>query len=242
MKASSFYIKIADRNIRVVPLTDQLVRFCEDYVIPVDRTREVDFSVTLTSQDIDRERRKSLEEPGAPFSEAYLESLALARKVSDALFKFDTLMIHGSCLEMDGAACLFTAPSGVGKSTHARLWRTRFGDRVKMINDDKPFVAVTDTGAIAYGSPWDGTHHLSTNKSAPLKAICLIHRDTLNHIESLSAEEAYPELFGQVYRPKGDTKRLMSLVDSLAGRVDLYALGCNMEIEAAEVAYEGMRP
>ena len=40
--------------------------------------------------------------------------------------------------------------NGTGKSTHARLWRETFGDRVWMINDDKPLLRIESEGA---GSP-----------------------------------------------------------------------------------------
>ena len=50
-------------------------------------------------------------------------------------------------------------------------------------------------------------------------------------------------LLQQVYRPADMLKMssTLSLVDRLADNVRLYRLGCNMDIEAAKVAYEGMR-
>ena len=50
-------------------------------------------------------------------------------------------------------------------------------------------------------------------------------------------------LLQQVYRP-ADVKRLqktLALIDTLTDSVMLYRLGCNMDISAAKVAYEGMR-
>ena len=78
---------------------------------------------------------------------------------------------------MDGEAYIFTAVSGTGKSTHAMLWREVFGERVRMINDDKPLIRITPEGkAVVYGTPWDGKHHLSKNSAFPLKAICWLTR------------------------------------------------------------------
>ena len=34
---------------------------------------------------------------------------------------YDTFLFHGSAIAVDGAAYIFTAKSGTGKSTHARL-------------------------------------------------------------------------------------------------------------------------
>ncbi len=248
MNEAGFQIKLADRIIGVTPLSGSLKEFCRDYLAESAQTIPSDFSVTLTSEDLARERALSETEErqvktgGKPATDGYLETLSLARRVTEGLLAYDTILLHGSCLALDGEGYLFTAPSGVGKSTHAGFWRARFGERVQMINDDKPFLGITERGVTAYGSPWDGGHHLSTNTGVPLKAICLLERDRTNHIVPISEEEAYPMLFRQTYRPKtaGASEKLLPLVGQLAAQVNLYTLYCNMDPEAAEIAYEGM--
>lgn len=56
----------------------------------------------------------------------------------------NTFLFHGSCVAVDGEGYLFAAKSGVGKSTHARLWRELLGDRAVMFSDDEPLIRVTD--------------------------------------------------------------------------------------------------
>jgi serine kinase of HPr protein (carbohydrate metabolism regulator) len=51
---------------------------------------------------------------------------------------YGVILFHGSALSLDGEGFIFTAKSGVGKSTHAGLYRELYGERVEMINDDKP--------------------------------------------------------------------------------------------------------
>lgn len=175
-------------------------------------------------------------------SPAYLETLAVQRKLSEALIDYDTILFHASALAVDGKGYLFTALSGTGKSTHARLWREAFGDRVTMINDDKPFIHIGEDEVRVYGSPWDGKHHLSTNTSVPVKAICILTRDTTNHIEKISADEAFSILLQQTYRSKDPAKivKTIDLLIQMTKQVSLYRLGCNMDPEAAIVSYEGM--
>ena len=50
-------------------------------------------------------------------------------------------------------------------------------------------------------------------------------------------------LLQQVYRPADMLKmaKTLALVDRLADSVKLYQLGCNMDISAAKIAYEGMQ-
>lgn len=201
--------------------------------------------ITTTQQDIDAEKMKTdffadkylfLSGP------AYLETLAVQRKLTEALIDYDTILFHSSALAMDGQGYLFTALSGTGKSTHSRLWREYFGDRVTMINDDKPFIRIGEKESRVYGSPWDGKHHLSTNMSVPIKAICILERDTVNHIEPISAEDAFAILYQQTYRSKDPAKlvKTIDLLTRMSSQVKLYRLGCNMEPDAARVSYEGM--
>jgi hypothetical protein len=158
--------------------------------------------------------------------------------------EYDTLLLHGSCVAVDGMGYLFTAGSGTGKSTHTRLWRELLGERAVMINDDKPLIrAGADGAAMVYGTPWDGKHRLSTNTAVPLRAVCILERAAENAIRPIPAGEAYPMLLQQAYRPMDSMamSKTLTLIDSLATSVGLWRLGCNTDIEAARVAYEAMK-
>jgi hypothetical protein len=208
-----------------------------------------DYSVFTTQADIDYEREKSAHEdeiegiPIRQFSDGYLEELAVYRKIAEQMISYDTILFHGSVIAVDGIGYLFTAKSGTGKSTHTRLWREYFGDRAVMVNDDKPLLQISDSGVIAYGTPYNGKHRLSNNICVPMKTICILTRAADNHIEPITRELAYTMLLQQVYRP-ADTIKMMqtlTLVDRLADSVKLYRLGCNMDISAAKIAFEGMQ-
>ena len=185
------------------------------------------------------------EENGIPEHDrnpVFLENLAIESLLAEKLVEYNILLMHGSALCMDGEAYIFTAPSGTGKSTHARLWREMFGVRVWMINDDKPFLKVSDSEVTVYGSPWAGKHDLHRNAHAPLKAVVKLERDESNHIAPLSMADAFPVLLKQCYR-SGDPSlmtRILELDKKLLNRVNFYLLGCNMKPEAAATAWNGM--
>lgn len=143
---------------------------------------------------------------------------------------------------MDSKAYLFTAKSGTGKSTHTQLWKKWFGERAVFINDDKPLLKISAQGVTVYGTPWDGKHHRSTNTSCPLKAVCILTRNTENSIQRIDKKAALPMLCQQSYRPCSPigTQKTLALVNRLGSSVPLYRLGCNMEPEAALVAYHEM--
>ena len=245
MTQHAFKIKLADRIVEIHPFFPYMAEFCKDYLV----NATPDFIVASTPEDITFEREKSAREdelegiPTRHFPDDYLETLAIYRKIAVRMTEYDTLLLHGSALALDGEGYLFSAKSGTGKSTHARLWREQFGDRVTIVNDDKPLLRVTDAGVIVYGTPWDGKHRLSTNTAVPLKSICFLERDVTNHIEPVKSEKAYPLLLQQTYRPQEPEAlvRTLQLVDRLAASTGLYALGCNMEPEAAYTSYYGIK-
>ena len=93
-----------------------------------------------------------------------------------------------------------------------------------------------------YGSPWDGKHHLSRNASAPLKAIVNLQRDRTNHIEQMSRRDAFLMLLRQRYTLKDDAgvRRIIALQTSLLDATAFYRMYCNMETEAARIAWKGV--
>ena len=242
---NNFKIRLADKIIEISAIHKYIADYCKEYI----STGISDFSVQVTQSDIDFEREKSKQEdikeniPIRHFSDDYLETLAVYRKIADEMLEYNTILFHGSVVSVDNIGYLFTAKSGTGKSTHTSLWRELFKERAIMVNDDKPLLRVTENGVTAYGTPWNGKHRLSTNIGVPLNAICVLERSDENHIEKVTAESVYNMLVQQVYRPQNPQKLLktLQLIDVLADSVKLYRLGCNMDISAAETAYNGMK-
>lgn len=238
--------KIAGQIVSVSVRYESTREFCKAYLC----NGEPDFSIVVTEADIAYEREKHAREdhlagyPTRTRSDAYLETIAVQRKIAEKLFEYDTLLFHGSVVAVDGIAYLFTAKSGTGKSTHTRLWREVFENRAVMINDDKPFLGITATGVLAYGSPWNGKHGLGTNSCVPLGAICILERGEKNHIQQISAKKAVFMLLQQSNRPMDGKlmSKYMEMIGRLADNVSFYQMACNMETEAARIAFEAMSP
>ncbi|MBP3747146.1 MAG: hypothetical protein J6I47_06760 [Ruminococcus sp.] len=237
--------KIADKVIEVTSIYEKVHEYCKDYLTD----EPADFSVCITREDIIKEKDKSDSEyayegkKSPDFSDDLLEETAVYRKIAEKMPDYDTFVFHGSVVAVDGQGYLFTAKSGTGKSTHTALWREYLGDKAVMVNDDKPMLKVTDSGVIAYGTPYNGKHHLGCNMSVPLKAICVLTRGEKNSIVCIDKAEAYAMLLQQVYRPQSPLQmaKTLKLVDKLAANTELYRLACNMDVEAAKVAYNGMK-
>ena len=234
--------RFANLGVEITSTYPQIHMLCKDYVssCPPEITVAVGPEDIVYEQEkaIQHAKQEGLSEPQYP--KTYLEALTVHRKMAESFPAFERMLIHGSALALDGQGYLFTAASGVGKSTHSRLWRELFGHRVVMINDDKPLLHITPTVTRVYGSPWAGKHFLSANISAPLKGVCFLERGQSNEITEITADEAYTLLLKQCYRPKERDAmlRTLELLDTLSRTVGMYRLRCNMDIQAARVACE----
>lgn len=237
--------RMADINIRI----DSLYPFVQDQCAAYGREGPPELTVQTDARDIAYERQKSAREdarmgrPVCDHADVYLESLAVYRKIAEKLPAFGGFVFHGSAVAVDGQGYIFTAKSGTGKSTHARLWRALLGDRAVMVNDDKPVIRLMDGVPFVFGTPWDGKEHLSKNISVPLKAVCILERSPENRIRAISAHEALPTLIQQAYRPASPEalEKTMGLLDRLLRHAKLYRLGCNMDFSAAELSYHTMK-
>ena len=240
---TEFCLSLAGTAIRVEALHESTERFCADYLCEA----EPELTVRCSQEDIDAEREKSRREDEleglAPrnFSDRYLETLAVYRKICRALLERDVLLFHGSVLAYEGRAYLLTAPSGTGKTTHSRLWLEHVPG-AHVLNGDKPLLRIEADRVLACGTPWRGKEGLGCNETLPLDAICLLTRDAGNHIEPLSFHDALPTLIGQSNRPTEAPALLhtLELVGRLGQLTRLYRLGCNMEPEAALVSFRAL--
>ena len=106
------------------------------------------------------------------------------------LLYFNGMMLHASAIEYNDKAYLFSGPSGIGKSTHTRLWQSLYGDAVQVFNDDKPALRRLDDGWYAYGTPWCGKDGINQNKNVTLGGICFLKRGECDKIRRLDKKEA----------------------------------------------------
>lgn len=237
--------RFAGKIVEVTSVYEHVHQFCSGY--EADGTP--DFCVQTGPADFEYERARELKTAAAEnrkpvdLHDQNLEVLAVYRKIAEKMPDYDTFLFHGSAIAVDGQSYLFTAKSGTGKSTHTRLWRELFGERAVMVNDDKPLIHAGADGATVYGTPYNGKHRLGNNISVPLKAVCILTRAPENTITRITKQEAYALLLQQVYRPADPVQmqKTLVLIDKLAEQTALYKLGCNMDIQAAEVAYNGMK-
>lgn len=237
-------MKIAGYPAQVTSLFDSTRDYCRNYLTE----EKPEFFIAVTPEDLAFEQ-KMLDEEAAEegmrrrrFTEPFLERAAIQRKFAEYLFERNVLLFHGSAVAVDGEGYLFTAKCGTGKSTHTRLWRQVFGQRAVMVNDDKPFLQITEDGVQMHGAPWSGKHGLDTNITVSLKGICILERGTENRIWPVEATTVMNMLQKQACTPLDVSKEadFRKLVKQLSEKTALWKMECNKEEQAAVIAYAAM--
>ena len=129
--------------------------------------------------------------------------------------------------------------SGTGKSTHTALWRRHFGNRVTMINDDKPVIRKCDGKFYAYGTPWMGKADIGTNTKAPVKAVYILQRAEENTAVRVLPSQVMKQLLEAtvIDVERSRMEKLLELLDEFFKETPLFLLGCNMDESAVMTAY-----
>ena len=228
--------RIAELNIRIDPVTPQTERRIAPYLC---NAQDFDFDASVTREEIERYIENS-KTPCLPYLAE--DALVLTKISRTVLSSYDGCFFHSSCLEMDGEGYLFTALSGTGKSTHTRNWRRLFGDRVIMINDDKPLIRKIGDRFYVCSTPWMGKSDIGCNRIAPIKAIYVLKRGKENSAVPTSPARQMRPLMEATLLPSSRENmiKLLGLFDALFGQAKLIELYCNQDIESAQVAYDAV--
>ena len=227
-------LKLAGLCVGIDNRFDYIEKFAEDYLtdaIP-------DFTVSVTDDELAKEATMT----EVSFSDGYLESIVAYRKIAERLPEYDAVVFHGAILATGGRAYAFTARSGVGKTTHTRLWISTLGADVHYLNGDKPIIRMIDGVPYAFGTPWRGKEGYGVNESAPLSAIALLERGVTNSAVTVEPKDGAMRLMSQIYIPRTPRAAALTMrvANSIANSVRFVELKCNMDPEAAIVASRAM--
>ena len=227
-------VKLAGLAIGIDNKYEYLVRQTKDYLTDESAV----FTVSVTEEEIDAEN----DALGGVYRRGYLESIAVYRKIAERLPLYDAFVFHGAVLNVGGTAYAFTAKSGVGKTTHIRLWLEELAGCAHILNGDKPIIRFIDGIPYACGTPWRGKEDYGVNEMAPLGGIAFLSRSEKNIATVADPAGSVMKLITQMYMPtdRSAVARTMVLADRLLRGVRLIDLGCNMNSDAPRVAYEAL--
>lgn len=228
--------KIAKLYIEMSPKYSRLLNQAKPYLTSDNCLADIIFDEDIVLSIIEFQNKN----PHLSLDEA--EYIIYGSKFYNELIKHNGFLLHSSCVIVDDYAYCFSAPSGTGKSTHTQLYLKVFGNRAKILNDDKPAILIENNKIIAYGTPFSGKTDLNLNESYPIKGICFIERDLTNHIEKMPIIKAIYSIYDQTIRPTDENRAdlLLKYIEKVVETIPVYKLYCNMEEEAALVSFNTM--
>lgn len=203
-------------------------------------------SVSVTDEEIARESEGARSLPPHLPQEAHAavrEALALYRKFSEALPFLEGFFLHAALFEVGGEGIAVTAPGGTGKSTHLALWRELLGERLTVINGDKPLLRrAREGGFLGYGTPFCGKEGWHTNAAVPIRHLILLERAERDRVTAISPEEAFPALFAATLPPEDEETLALTLplLHDFLSSVKIFRAEVTMNSTAAEAAFRAV--
>lgn len=154
----------------------------------------------------------------------------------------NTIIMHASFIEHNGTAILFTAPSGIGKSTQADLWKQHRGAQV--INGDRVAIRYKDNQLYACGVPFAGSSNICENKSFPLVAIVSLEQAEKTTAKVLKGVEAFKSIYancGVITWDRAHVEFVSDFIENLLKRVSVFHLKCTPDESAIVALEDGLR-
>lgn len=247
------YVKVGGLVIKIEHLYQKTKLLLGGYIIDAS-LQKADVSISITYEDVEKEYMQtqdgsfliSSKSTYYFFNREKHELLAIQRKLANIIPQYNLFLLHGAVVAVDNQGYLFTANSGVGKSTRASLWLQEIPNSF-IINGDKPFIQITDEHVLVYGTPWCGKEGWNTNTAVPLRAIFILNRVNEGSKTTIQEEKmgnAFTKLLEQSYKPIASDmmKKTMQLIKGLEGRTKIYTFNSEPTAEAIRLAYETARP
>lgn len=155
---------------------------------------------------------------------------------------FQTLFLHASQIALRGKGILFTAPSGTGKTTQAKLWKQYRG--AEIICNDRTLTRKLDGLWHTYGYPIDGSEPVRSEKVNRLGCVVLLRQGLTNTIQPLPPARAVSLLMRQVvFDTWSGTARATAMQQllSLVEDIPVLLLTCTPDERAVEMLEQKLK-
>lgn len=176
----------------------------------------------------------------APADFSVLNDLLMLSFIYNAAFA-GVVLIHASCVALDGEGVAFIGPSGIGKSTHSGLWLKHIPG-TRLLNDDQPALRLCPDGTMMlYGTPWSGKTPCYRNEGVRLRTLFRMEQAAGNEIIRLDGIAAFRMLLGAASLMGRDGISFAAIsgtLSKIAGGVPAFLLKNRPEEAAARLSYD----
>lgn len=192
------------------------------------------YAKSWISQDGKRENIEYL--PG--FEYAFSESQNCFSHIAfeELLLKHQRMILHASFVNTKEGGILFSGPSGIGKSTQAKLWRDLEG--AEIINGDRTILGKKKGIWNAWGSPYAGSSGCWIAKDFPIKTIIILSQGEESEIQRMDNHVAFRKLFSETTINAWNQQYMTEVIDmmiDLIKTVPIYYMKCKPDKTAVEV-------
>ena len=171
-----------------------------------------------------------------------VQELMPSDTVYGSLFALDRRMIerggmilHCAYIEHHGKGILFSAPSGVGKSTQAALWE-KYRNSVT-VNGDRALLRKKEGKWLACAWPVCGSSQICKRVDVPVHAIVMLRQGKKNSVMRLSPIEAFRQLYPQVTVNQWNPEFVQAAINGIEDlilQVPVWQLTCDISEEAVQ--------
>ena len=165
---------------------------------------------------------------------AFTSIFALERHIS----QHQSQILHCAYVKYENRAVLFSAPSGVGKSTQADLWEKY--RKAEIINGDRALIekkSVKNSEWFVSGWPVCGSSGICKNEQTALKAIVILDQGKENKSVRLSPAQAFAKIYGEMTINRWNQKQVTAALDFLQELVEdipVFYLCCTISEKAVK--------
>ena len=126
----------------------------------------------------------------------------------------EALMLHCSFIKINDRGILFSVPSGIGKSTQARLWERE--ENAEIINGDRAILRMQEEGIWqAFGLPYAGSSEVYRNESATVGAVVVLQQGMHNELYRLSRGKAYCAVWKELFQSNAFSHLQITVAETL---------------------------
>ena len=145
------------------------------------------------------------------------------------------LILHCAYIEYHGKGILFSAPSGVGKSTQAALWE-KYRNSVT-VNGDRALLRKKEGKWLACAWPVCGSSQICKRVDVSVHAIVMLCQGKKNSVMRLSPIEAFRQLYPQVTVNQWNPEFVQAAINGIEDlilQVPVWQLTCDISEEAVQ--------
>lgn len=170
------------------------------------------------------------------------KTLLKAIPVEHLIARNNGFVFHCSCITRNGRAILFTAPSEMGKSTQAELWKQFRG--ADIINGDRAVIRMAEGKLLAEGIPFSGSSPYCKNTSLPIEAIVYLGKAPETTIRRLTGLEAFLRIWEGISAntwDREDMELVSRTAQTVAEMVPVLHMCCTPDESAVTALEQALR-